>query len=156
MVDYIKTLTDRGWRVVIPYESPRLSGEDAFRYHEEVTYHDLPVDYVPSLDEWMRITWAYWRLHANNTFLTINMKRDPKRMSSDAPGAYFLALTIESKEEFAKGHVLPTDRQRWQDLWVGNVKELKRIRYEKERELEERGFSIFTDYEEPLFLPEDR
>lgn len=152
---FIRNLSELGWKPVITYESPRLSGEEAFRYYEEVAYYNLPPDYTPTLEEWMRIQRAYWQFHAGDVILKIQMMRDRKLMDADTLGAYFLAFTIYSKEELGKAYVSPSDRHRWQDLWVDNIKKLKQIRYEKERELEERGFTIFTDYEEPLIHPED-
>lgn len=155
LMAFLQNVTAQGWKPVITYENPRLIGEESFRYYEEVTYYNLPVDYIPTLEQWMRIKRAYWQLHAGNVVLKIQMMRDRKLMDVAAPGAYFIAFTIYSKEELGKAYVDPSDRHRWEELWVENIKKLKIMRYEKERELEERGFTIFTEYEEPLIHPED-
>ncbi len=47
------------------------------------------------------------------------------------------------------------ERNQWETLWVDRVKSLKRERYQKEAELIKRGFTIYTDYQEPKIHPLD-
>jgi len=58
----------RGWRRIIFYEDPRLSGEDAFKYFEHDNFYGMPMDYLPTLEQWMTISSANGYLYADNIF----------------------------------------------------------------------------------------
>lgn len=155
-LDFIQTLTERGWKPAISYNYPRLKGEQAYKYFEEDFAYSVPPDYRQTLEQWMAMDFAYWRLHAGDVFLNIRINRDRKRMIPDEPGAYLLALTLISKEEKAKSHFQgEKDRANWKNLWVDKIKELKKERYAKEEALRKRGFDIDTNYEEPKIHPDD-
>jgi len=155
-LDFIQTLTERGWKPAIYYNYPRLKGEQAYQYFEEDYTYTFPPDYRPSLDQWMNMTFVYWSLFADGVFLDITFRRDRKRMDPEQPGAYLLSFTLNSKEEEARSHFQgEKDRANWKDLWVDKIKELKKERYAKEEALRKRGFDIDTNYEEPKIHPDD-
>ena len=151
----LRKLLSLGWKPVISYNYPRLTGEQAFKYYEEDNTYGVPPNYTPTLDQWMRIDSDDWCLYADNVFLEINFQRDRARMNPNEPGAYLFSFELRSKEEFAKANFQGEDRDHWQDLWVDKIKSMKKERYEKEKELLRRGFTIYTDYEEPKIHPAD-
>jgi hypothetical protein len=155
-LDFIQTLTDLGWKPVYFYDDPRLAGKDAFRYYEEEDTYNIPPDYRPTLEQWMRMDSPYWSLYAEDVFLDITFRRDRKRMESDKPGAYLLSLTLTGKEAQAKKNFQGEhDRANWMDLWEEKIQGLKKQRYAKEDMLRKRGFTIDTDYEDPKIHPDD-
>ena len=151
----LQNLTKLGWKPVIAYEDPRLSGEQAYKYYVEDNYYAFPLSYSPTFEQWMRISTARWYLHADGVFLEVNFQRDSSKMDPNQPGAYLFSFNLQSKEEKAKAHFEGDDRDHWQELWVDKIKSLKKQRYEKEKELVKNGYTIFTDYEEPKIHPAD-
>lgn len=63
-----------------------LTGEEAFNYYLEDKFYNLPIDYVPTLDEWMKIKAGTWRLYAGQNFLDITIRRDNQRVNVSEPG----------------------------------------------------------------------
>ena len=151
----LQNLVKLGWKPAISYNYPRLTGELAFKYYLENDNYGIPINYSPTLDEWMKIKFGYWRFYVDNVFLKINFQRDRTKMNPNEPGAYLFVFELFSQEEFAKGNFQSDDREHWQELWVDKIKSLKKQRYEKEKELVKRGYTIFTDYEEPKIHPAD-
>lgn len=155
-LDFIQNLAKIGWKPVHFYDDPRLVGEDAFKYYKEDDSYGIPPDYRPTFEQWMQIKSGRWRLFADDVFLTMRFHRDRKRVDPNQPGAYLLAFSITSKEQYAKAHFEgEQDRANWMDLWEDKIKELKKQRYAKEVMLKKRGFTIDTDYEEPKIHPDD-
>ena len=155
-IDLLQILIQKGWKLALTYGTPRLSGEQAFRnYLEDRRYAALPIDYSPTLDEWMQIDSGTWRLYAGDLFLKINMRRDSKRMNPQEPGGYLLTFSLYSKEERGRQQVFPSERDRWKELWVERVKALKKERYALEERLIRQGYTIDTGYVEPLVHPAD-
>jgi len=145
-----------GWKPVISYEVPRLTGEQAYIYTEQENYFlDMPTNYTPTLEQWMRIDSGNWQLYADDIFLEIGFNRDSKRMNPNELGAYLLSFELISKEAKAKNQFEGDDREHWQDLWVDKIKSMKKERYAKEKELIQRGFTIYTEYQEPKIHPAD-
>ena len=154
-ITLLQTLTQAGWRPATPYGAPRLSGEQAFKYYLEDPYAaPLPIDYAPTLEEWMRIKSGSWRFYAGNLFMDIAIRRSGSQVINE-PGAYLLSFSLYDKEERGRKQVRPSERDQWQTLWVGIVKKLKKNRYAIEKELIKRGYTINTDYVEPLVHPAD-
>ena len=143
-----------GWKPLIPYGYPRLSGEEAFRYYEEDDSYGLPPNYTPTLAEWMRIDFDNWYLYADNVFLEIKFRRGVESQDP-AVAAYLVIFNVHSAEAEAKAQFEGEDREHWRDLWVNQIKALKKERYAKESELKARGFTIFTEYQEPKLHPDD-
>jgi len=152
----LQTLIQAGWKPALTYGAPRLSREQAFKYYlEDDLNGELPIDYSPTLEEWMQIDSGAWRLYAGDLFLDINMQRDRKRMNPQEPGGYLLSFTLYGKKERGRKQMRPSERDRWQTLWVEVVKGLKRDRYYLEERLIRQGYTIDTDYVEPLVHPAD-
>lgn len=154
-IKLLKKLNSLGWKPFVFYQSPRLSGENAFKFSQEDGSYGLPLNYFPSLDEWMLIGVGRWYLYADDVFLKINFRRDRKLMDPAMPGAYLLTFDFQTAIEHAKSEFEGDDRDHWKELWVDKIKSLKKERYEKEAELTNRGFTIYTEYEEPKIHPAD-
>ncbi len=153
---YLQKLLKLGWKPFIPHNTPRLTGQQAYRYAaQENLYMAMPSDYEPTLDEWMQIEHAAWYLHSNGVFLEIGFQRSRHLMDPKNPGAYLLNVALTSKIFEAKSHFSGEERNQWETLWVDRIKSLKRERYQKEAELIKRGFTIYTDYQEPKIHPLD-
>lgn len=154
-IKLLKKLDSLGWKPFIFYQQPRLSGEYAFRFSQGDGVYGLPLDYYPSLEEWMLIDVGRWYLYADGVFLKINFRRDRKLMTPTMPGAYLVTFDFQTVVEHAKSEFEGDDRNHWKELWVNKIKSLKKERYEKETELTRRGFTIYTEYEEPKIHPAD-
>ncbi len=151
----LQKLLHLGWKPLFSYNYPRLTGEQAFQYYQEDDNYGIPPDYIPSLDEWMQIKSGYWRLYAKNVFLKINFQRDRTRMDPNKPGAYLFSFGLRTQEEYARSNFFGEERAQWQDLWVEKIKTMKKERYSKESILIKRGFTIYTEYDEPEIHPAD-
>ncbi|PUA27501.1 MAG: hypothetical protein B0W54_13090 [Cellvibrio sp. 79] len=153
-ITLLQKLLALGWKPLISYNYPRLSGEEAFRYYEEDDSYGIPPNYVPTLEQWMRIDFDNWYLYADNVFLEIKFRRGDES-KDPAMAAYLIIFNIHSREAEAKAQFEGEEREHWQDLWMDKIKSLKKERYAKEAELTQRGFTIYTEYEEPKIHPAD-
>src|SRR6187551_861252 len=152
----LQQLLKLGWKPLISYQDPRLTGEQAYIYSEQENYYfGTPVNYIPTLEQWMRIDSGDWQFYADDIFLKINFQRDSKRMNPNEPGAYLFSFELISKEAKAKNQFEGDDREHWQDLWIDKIKSMKKERYAKEKGLIQRGFTIYTEYQEPKIHPAD-
>ncbi len=151
----LQTLIQAGWKTFFLYEDPRLNGEEAFKYSLGDSTVAFPIDYSPTLDEWMTISSGHWRLYAGDLFFNVDIWRDYKRMDPQKPGAYLLSFTLYGKEQLGRTYVKSKDRDHWQTLWVDIIKGLKKERYATEKKLQRMGYTIDTSYVEPLVHPED-
>jgi len=155
-INLLHTLAQAGWKPVLYYDDPRLSGEQALRYYlEEDPYGSAPVNYDPTLEDWMRIDSDSWMFYAGDLFLDIDVRRNRERMVVDEPGNYLLSFSLYNKEEQGRGHFKSEKRDQWQEHWVETIQKLKRKRYTIERELIEKGYTIDTGYVEPIIHPAD-
>jgi hypothetical protein len=155
--EFIKLLDNLlalGWKPSILYNSPRLTGEQAFRYYKEDDSYGVPPDYTPTLEEWMRIDFDNYYLYADDVFLEIRFRRGSESEDKNV-AAYLLVIRLHSKEMEAKANFEGEERDQWQELWVDKIKLLKKERYKKEADLVKRGFTIYTDYDEPKIHPAD-
>ncbi|MCF6260966.1 MAG: hypothetical protein L3J98_12550 [Gammaproteobacteria bacterium] len=154
-ITLLQTLAQAGWRPSIPYSLPRLSGEQAFKYYlEDDMYGTLPVNYAPTLEEWMRIKSGSWRFYAGDLFMDIAIRRGGSQIV-DEPGAYLLSFSLYSKEGQGRSYFRGQKRDQWQDYWVETIKDLKRDRYAIEEKLIRQGYTINIDYVEPIVHPAD-
>jgi len=152
----LHTLAQAGWKPVLYYSYPRLSGEQAFRYYlEEKPRGPAPVNYDPTLEDWMRIDSGPWLFYAGDLFLDISVRRNRERMAVDEPGNYLLSFSLYNKEAQGRSHFKSEKRDQWQEHWVETIQKLKRKRYTIERELIEKGYTIDTGYLEPIIHPAD-
>ncbi len=153
----IQSLVKLGWQHQNPESCPRLKGEQAFLYVLENTYKycSLPLNYIPTLEQWMKIDRGIWRMHADGVFMEITFARDRKLLDPNELGAYLLSFKLISKNLYGRNLFVGEDRERWQELWVEAVKSEKKERYAVEAELIKRGFTIDTDYQDPRVHPAD-
>ncbi|MCF6260972.1 MAG: hypothetical protein L3J98_12580 [Gammaproteobacteria bacterium] len=154
-ITLLQTLAQAGWRPSIPYSLPRLSGEQAFKYYlEDDMYDTLPVNYAPTLEEWMRIKSGGWYFYAGDLFLDIAVRRGGSQVV-DEPGAYLLSISLYGKEEQGRSYFRGKKRDQWQDYWIETIKDLKKDRYAIEEKLIKKGYTIDTGYVEPIVHPAD-
>ncbi|WP_347329810.1 hypothetical protein [Marinimicrobium locisalis] len=154
-LDFLEELKSLGWTRVIAYSDPRLTGVEAYNFYKNDTFYSFPLDYRPSMDEWMALEDAQWRLRADGVFIDIEFHRDSKKMDPEGLGSYLFVMKIQSAEQFAKGQFKPEDRDKWSDLWEEEIRTLKRQRYNKEDQIKNAGGTIDTDYEDPVVHPKD-
>jgi len=154
-LDFIDHLRSLGWTRVISYSDPRLTGVEAYNFYKKDSFYSFPLDYRPSLEEWMTLDDPQWRLRANGVFVDIEFHRDSERMDPDGLGSYLFVMKIQSAEQFAKDQFEPEDRDDWIDLWEDEIRKLKQHRYTKEKLIEESGGTIYTDYRDPIVHPDD-
>lgn len=153
-ITLLQKLLALGWKPLISYNYPRLTGGQAFKYFQEDTTYGVAPSYSPSLEQWLQIDYDGWYLHADDVFLEINFRRGVES-KDPTMAAYLFSFNLHSKEEEAKAQFEGKDRDRWQELWVEKIKSLKQERYATEKELIQRGFTIYTSYEEPKIHPLD-
>jgi len=155
-INLLHTLAQAGWKPFIYYDDPRLSGEQAFRYHQEEDPRGaIPVNYDPTLEEWMRLGSGPWMFYAGDLFLDINVRRNSERMVVDEPGNYLLSFSLYGKEEQGRSHFESEKRDQWQKHWIEMIKKLKKDRYAIEEKLIRKGYTIDTGYVEPIIHPAD-
>ena len=114
----------------------------------------MPADYAPTLEQWMRIDSGRWYLYADDVFLEIKFRRGVES-KDPTMASYLFSFGLHSKEEEAKAQFEGENRDHWQELWVDKIKSMKKERYAKEKELIQRGFTIYTEYQEPKIHPAD-
>jgi hypothetical protein len=151
----IYNLKALGWAPYIHPFLPRLKGEQAIIYSFEESFYPLLPDFVPSLEQWMKIDSGCARFYAAGIFLEVKFERDRSLLNPNQLGAYSLAFNISSKEDYVRSNFEENDRGHWQNLWVDAVKKEKRQRYAKEAELIKRGFTIDTAYQEAKIHQDD-
>jgi hypothetical protein len=154
-IKLLQHLLALGWKPLISYEDPRLTAEQAYSYAEqENRFFGIPANYAPTLEQWRRIDSGDWFLYADDVFLGINFRRGVESKDPSMQ-AYLFSFELHSKEQEAKAQFEGDDRDHWQDLWVDKIKSMKKERYAKEKELIQRGFTIYTEYQEPRIHPLD-
>lgn len=154
-LDFLDELKSLGWTRVIAYSDPRLTGVEAYNFYKNDPFYSFPLDYRPSMDEWMALEDAQWRLRADGVFIDIEFHRDSKKMDPEGLGSYLFVMKIQSAEQFAKGQFKPEDRDKWSALWEEEIRTLKRQRYNKEEQIKNAGGTIDADYEDPIVHPND-
>ncbi len=155
--DFLRSLASIGWKQEIHYSMPRLTGMQGYMYtKEEDNYYGLPIDYEPSMDEWMELPRkGLWFFYADNVFLKIRFQREEESTDPEKQ-AYIFTLNAYTGTVNARGEFFnEAAKNQWQELWVDRIKSLKRERYQKEAELIKRGYTIYTDYQEPKIHPLD-
>ncbi|VUD40396.1 hypothetical protein TDB9533_00183 [Thalassocella blandensis] len=145
----LKDLDSGQWQVAHAYDDPRLSGESAFEYYLQDDSYGLPIDYVPTLEQWMEMDLAYWNLFKDDTFLQLTFRRDRKKLDPSKEGAYLLTFSFRTSNQKLQEMFEPAERDSWEDLLPKKIVSLKKERERKEKLLSQRGISIDTDYLDP-------
>lgn len=146
---FIEQLVALGWRSWNQHDLPRLKGEEAFSYLLEGGTYIAPLDYKPTLEEWMALKSPSWELYADGIHLGIRFRRDRKRLEPDSSGSYLFTASIETSEQRMKSYIAPEDRDNWRDLLDDRLESLAKRRTQQEDILEERGFTINSNYQDP-------
>ncbi len=148
--NFLKDLQSKGWKRVIPFYEPRLSGESAYEYYLDHPFYSFPIDYQPSLPEWMKLSKStMWVLHADGVFLEVRFKRNSEKMDPNQPGNYLFTASVQGTEEYGRSFFKPKDKEQWRELWAESVKDFKRDRLKEEERLTQKGVEIDTSYEDP-------
>jgi hypothetical protein len=146
----LKRLQDAGWRQHYFFSQARIKGRSSLRNHG-----DLDARYVPTFEEWMALgttSAGSWQLEANGVYMDITMHRDSGRMNPHQPGAYFMAMTIQTEESQLRLSVPEEDRDNWKPLWPARYKQFQQWRIEKEAAARAKGLEIDTQYQDPPIL----
>lgn len=145
----LKRLQDAGWQQSYYFSEARIKGRSSL-----INPSALDARYVPTLGEWMAfgIRRASWKLQANGVYMDIAMNRDGDRMDPYQPGAYFMSMTLETEEQYMRGHFGEKDRDNWKALWPEFSKVLNESRAEDEAKARLSGLEIDTGYKDPPIL----
>lgn len=156
MMAFLKQLTDLGWRNMISYPKPRLTGEETYRYRERDLNYPPDPAYLPDMDIWMKLdSGRIWRLYADGVIIEVGFHRNSEHMDPTGNGEHLLLLDVYPVESYARAHFESKVKDQWQELWVDEIKRLKRMRYQKEAELIKQGYHIDIVYQDPLIHPAD-
>lgn len=143
----LEHLQDAGWRQNYYFSAARIKGRSTLKKSSS-----LDVRYAPTVEEWMSLDDAGWKLQADGVFMDISMHRDGDRMDPSWPGAYIMSMTLETEEQYMRSHFSEQDRDNWKALWPEFSKVLKKSRARKEAESRAQGLEIDTDYQDPPIL----
>ncbi|RZL48192.1 MAG: hypothetical protein EOP71_05090 [Variovorax sp.] len=145
----LKRLQDAGWQQSYHFSEARVKGRSTLRHP-----NSMDIRYTPNFKEWMgfSIETVRWKLRANGVYMSIAMNRDGDRMDSHRPGAYFLSMTLETEEQYMRGHFGEKDRDNWKALWPEFSKVLNESRAEDEAKARLKGLEIDTAYKDPPIL----
>ena len=143
-----------GWRRYIDRHKPRFSGKTALEESiQRWGAYCLDPNYVPTLPEWMRLMiGSYWGFYAEGAYLTIEFKRDSRRMDPDKPGAYLVSFTLKNELVYMRGLFKQEKRKHWQEFWPEQEKYFQLERAEAEAKARAQGLSIDTTYTDPPIL----
>lgn len=151
VLNLIQSLRKTGWRYSLYATDPRLKGQAAFNQFKQ---SNLDPDYQLSFEQWMALPRPLtWEFYADHTYLTLTVDRDISHLDPAKPGAYFISLTFQPREEAERLQVDEKDRDHWRDTWVK-----RNLAYRAERNIEEaklrtQGIAIDTDYKDPPLPP---
>lgn len=153
---YLNEISKNGWKVVIPRSMPRIRGKDMSDYQLNTGHiTTLDLNYVPSLEEWMRYedltTWAFY---ANHVFLQVQITREHTLIDPSKPGAYLLSTNLESERQHFRSYVNGRDRARWSELLTSEVTKMAQQRAKMESEFRSKGVTIDETYIDPP-LPDE-
>ncbi|MBN9355547.1 MAG: hypothetical protein J0I15_03770 [Herbaspirillum huttiense] len=147
----LNTLAGKGWRNLIDPDDPRLVGRERFEY---VINHSpasgLNIDYVPTMDEWMRLeNLSHWSFHADGSFLTVTMQRDQGALDMTKPGHYILVLNLMGESEGFRAYVPPKAKTQWRSEIAPLWKALHERRIQREAQARREGKRIDAAYQDP-------
>lgn len=146
---FIDKLIALGWRSWNQHDLPRLKGREAFSYLLEGGTYIAPLGYKPTLEEWMALKSPSWELYVDGIHLGIRFRRDRTRMDSNSPGAYLFTVSLETAEQRMKSYFSPEGRDNWRELLDDRLESLSRRRAKQEAVLEDRGYTVDSDYQDP-------
>ncbi|MFN7693850.1 MAG: hypothetical protein ACK5O3_07355 [Burkholderiales bacterium] len=149
--EVLKALKAKGWTQRYYHDDPRISGR--FRLDHILGVSDsigLDCDYVPSIQEWMRIpSRTACMLYAAGVFLDVSFTREPSLIDPTKPGAYLLTYNLKTDTEYFRGFAGPDDRLRWKEVLKPELAKAAASRAEKEAALRAKGVPIDESYQDP-------
>lgn len=150
----LNTIQTAGWKREIGAAHPRLAGRDALVYSQLVEgLYSNDATYVPTFEEWMQLKdGTRWKFYANGVYLSLLFRRDSTQMDPDKPGAYFVTMTLQSRNAFERQHFKPgsEERMNWTTLYPSIRQNRKSQRAAKEAQLvTEKKYRIDTTYRDP-------
>ncbi|ADJ64402.1 hypothetical protein G5B88_14745 [Herbaspirillum seropedicae] len=147
----LAALEKKAWRVLIDPDDPRLTGKERFDYVTgQSPASGLNIDYVPTLDEWMRLEdLSHWSFYADGVFLTVTMQRDQGALDVSRPGHYILVLNLMGENEGFRAFVPPKARTNWRNELPSLWKALNERRTQREAQALVAGKKINTSYQDP-------
>lgn len=146
----IQSIRDAGWRNAISRGAPRLKGKDTLRYVQAALVGCLDPDYVPDLEEWMKLgAGNSWCFYADHAYFRINLTRDQNRTDIHQPGAYFLTYDLVAENEEMRAYVGPQNRREWKTRLPEALALELADRQQKEAEWQRKGARIDRAYQDP-------
>jgi hypothetical protein len=151
VLDLIKSLRRTGWRYSLYETDPRLKGQAAFDYFKQ---ENIDPDYPLSFQQWMALPAPLqWKFYADHTYLTLSVDRDVEHLDPEKPGAYFISLTFQPREEAERLGLPERDRDNWRVGWVERNRKYRIERNVAEATLRAQGIPIDTHYQDPPLPP---
>lgn len=149
--ELLKKIEQAGWRTITSRSRPRLAGKDRLSYAINASSAiGLDLDYIPSLEEWMRIeNLTEWSFYANKQFLNVYFKRESSLLDPNKPGSYLLTFTLTSEIEHFRGYAGPDNRAKWKEILNSQLDKLKPLRAQREAALQAQGIKIDEAYQDP-------
>lgn len=151
VMDLVRNLRKTGWRYNFYESAPRLKGQAAFDYYKQ---ENIDPDYPLTFEQWMALPRPLtWRFYADHTYLSLQVERDINHLDPAKPGAYFISLTFQPREEIERLEVDEKDRDNWRATWVERYRKYRAERHLAEAKLRAKGIPIDTHYQEPPLPP---
>lgn len=151
VMELVRHLRKTGWRYRIYETDPRLKGQAAFDYYKQ---ENIDPDYPLTFEQWMALPRPLtWRFYADHTYLSLQVERDINHLDPAKPGAYFISLTFQPREEIERLEVDEKDRDNWRATWVERYRKYRAERHLVEAKLRAKGIPIDTHYQEPPLPP---
>ncbi|MBX9296989.1 hypothetical protein [Chromobacterium piscinae] len=151
VTNLIHDLRKKGWTYNLYETDPRLKGKAALNYFKQ---NNLDPDYPLSFNEWMTLPAPlHWRFYADNTYLELTVDRDIKNLDPKNPGAYFISLSFQTREEAERTGLPENEKDHWRGNWVKRALSYRSERNIAEAKLRAQGIPIDTDYRDPPLPP---
>ncbi len=151
VMNLVRNLRKTGWRYNFYDSAPRLKGQAAFDYYKQ---ENIDPDYPLTFEQWMALPYTFnWMLYADHTYLELSVTRDINHLDPAKPGAYFISLTFQPREEVERLEVDEKDRDNWRATWVERYRKYRAERNLAEAKLRAKGIPIDTHYQEPPLPP---
>lgn len=141
-----------GWKPLVERSEPRLRGKARFDHTMATdSVNGLDPDYVPTLDEWMRIeSRTPWMFHVPGAYLQVSFTRERTLIDPAKPGSYMLTFNVQTEAEHFRGYVESDDRPRWKVVLPQVLSGLSDARAQKEKELRAKGVRMDEAYVDPM------
>ncbi len=146
----LQRLTQIGWKRYVHRSDPRLIGKDMLEYVlKESNASSLDPRYVPSLDEWMRLSSRMkWIFYADHLYLDVSFTREQTLQDVNKPGSYILNFTLKTESEYFRRYVGGRERDKWKELLPAALAKRPQMRALAEAKKRALGVRIDEDYQD--------